>query len=89
VSVTVSNSASNATLNWNANIESDLAGYRVYFGTTPGVYQQATGEGIVVVSTSYTVAGLASGTRYYFAITAYDYYGNESNYSAEVFKDIP
>ena len=27
-----------ATLQWAANIESDLAGYRIYHGTTPGVY---------------------------------------------------
>jgi hypothetical protein len=78
-----------AALAWDANIEPDMAGYRVYWGTTPGVYQQARGAGVVVSGTSYTVTGLTSGVRYYFAVTAYDSAGNESDYSAEVFKDIP
>lgn len=82
-------SQTSALLTWSANTEPDLAGYRVYYGTAPGVYQQPKGQGIVVTGTTYTVAGLNSGTRYYFAVTAYDGSGNESDYSQEVFKDIP
>ena len=78
-----------AVLNWDDNSEADLAGYRVYYGTSPGNYLQQSGQGFVVSDTTYTVTGLTSGIRYYFAVTAYDGAGNESNFSLEVFKDIP
>lgn len=68
----------------------NLSGYRVYYGTAPGVYQQAYGQGLSVGNvTTYTVVGLSHNTRYYFAVTAFDTAGNESTYSNEVFKDIP
>lgn len=79
-----------AELQWGANGEPDLSGYRVYYGTSPGEYQQSFGQGINAGNqTSYLVSGLASGQRYYFVITAYDTSGNESGYSNEVHKDIP
>jgi hypothetical protein len=78
-----------ATLTWDASIESDLGGYRVYYGETSGSYDQAKGQGIVVNGTTYTVNDLKSGVRYYFAVTAYDFSGNESDYSREDFKDTP
>lgn len=81
-------SPGSAVLEWDPNIEPDLAGYRVYYGTTPGSYLQAKGHGIVVAGTSYTLTGLQSGTRYYFSVTAFDGAGNESDYSREVFKDV-
>jgi len=78
-----------ATVSWNSNTEPDLAGYRVYYGTQSGQYDQAKGNGIVVTgATNYTISGLNLGTRYYFAVTAFDTSGNESGYSQEVFKDI-
>ena len=36
-----------------------------------------------------TVTGLSSGTRYYFAVTAYDTSNVESTYANEVFTVIP
>ena len=39
--------------------------------------------------TAYTITGLASGTQYYFAVTAFDTLGVESLYSNEVSKNIP
>jgi hypothetical protein len=77
------------TLAWDAVTASGLSGYRVYYGTAPGVYSQALGSGIAVGNvTTYVVAGLAFGTRYYFAVTAFGA-TEESSYSNEVFKDIP
>jgi len=32
---------------------------------------------------------LQGATRYYFAVTAFDTLGNESDYSIEAFKDMP
>ena len=87
--VTVTLVNNNAVLTWDANTDSDLAGYRVYYGTSPGNYQQTKGEGIVAFGTSYTITGLASGTTYYFTVTAFDGSGNESDYASEVFKNIP
>ena len=78
---------SSATLTWNANTESDLAGYKVYRATSSGGYGApiATLQGNV---TSYVATGLQSGTTYFFVITAYDTAGNESAYSNEVSRSI-
>lgn len=70
-----------ATLTWNANTESDLAGYRLYQSTTSGTYGSPIEVGNV---TSYAVNNLVSGTRYYFRLTAVDTSGNESSPSSEV-----
>jgi hypothetical protein len=68
----------------------NLSGYRVYYGTAPGTYLQSFRQGLSVGNvTSYTLMGLSSATRYYFAVTAFDTLGNESAYSNEAFKDIP
>jgi hypothetical protein len=78
---------SSATLTWNANTESDLAGYKVYRATAPGAYGApiATLQGNV---TNYVATGLQVGTTYYFVVTAYDTAGNESAYSNEVSKSV-
>ena len=79
-----------ATLAWDAVTYPSLGGYRVYYGTAPGVYLQPVGSGISVGNvTTFTVTGLTSGTRYYFVVTAFDTSNNESAFSNEVFKDIP
>ena len=78
----------NATITWNANGESDLAGYKVYHGNAPGVYYEA----IDVVAPTVTKAfvGLYDWTPHYFAVTAYDNASpaNESDPSSEVSKQI-
>ena len=82
--------SNSAGLAWDAVTAPNLSGYRVYFGTAPGTYLQPVGQGISVGNvTTYTVMGLASGTRYYFAVTDFDTLGQESSYSNEVFKNIP
>jgi chitodextrinase len=79
-----------ATLAWDAVTATNLSGYRVYYGTAPGTYLQSLGQGLNVGNvTTHTVTGLSSGTRYYFAVTAFDTSNSESTYSNEVFKDIP
>ena len=86
--------AGSATLSWTANSESDLAGYRVYYGTSPRTgtdpkvctmcgYTTKVDVGNV---TTYTVANLTNNTTYYFSVTAYDNSGNESAFSLEVSK---
>ena len=79
-----------ATLAWDAVTAANLSGYRIYYGTAPGTYLQSAGQGLNVGNvTTYTVTGLSSGTRYYFAVAAYDTLNNESTYSNEVFTVIP
>ncbi len=58
----------------------DLAGFKVYCGTASGVYPQVID---VRDMTSYTSGALGPGT-YYFAVTAYDSYGSESEFSNEI-----
>ena len=88
VSLTLSATvAGTASLTWNANTDSDLAGYKVYQGTSSGIYTAPVAT-IPKTTTSYTVAGLQTGTSYFFIITAYDNAGNESLHSNEVSKSI-
>jgi hypothetical protein len=63
----------------------DLAGYKIYYGTSSGNYTEVIDAGNV---TTYTVGSLPPGT-YYFAVTAYNGSGNESDYSNEASKTIP
>lgn len=63
----------------------DLAGYRVYYGTTSGDYSNYVDVGNV---TTYQIGNLTDGQNYYFAATAYDTSGNESIYSNEINKFI-
>lgn len=74
-----------ATLQWAANVEPDLAGYRIYHGTTPGVYGNPRSVGN---TTTYQFSNLASEATHYFTITAFDTSGNESLPSPEVNKHI-
>lgn len=80
-----------ATFSWDAVTAANLSGYRVYYGNAPGTYFQAVGGGDPVAAgvTTHVLTGLTSGTRYYFAVTAVYASGDESDFSAEVFKDIP
>jgi hypothetical protein len=88
VTLTVSApTTSSATLTWDPNTESDLAGYKVYRATASGAYGApiATLTGNV---TNYGDMGLQVGTTYFFVVTAYDTAGNESTVSNEVSKSI-
>ena len=63
----------------------DLAGYKIYYGTSSGNYSTVITVGNV---TTYTITGLTDNITYYFATTAYDSSGNESTFSNEVSKII-
>lgn len=78
--------AASILVSWNANTESDLAGYIIYTGTQSGVYSSAVDVGKV---TSYTLPNVATGKTHYLALTAYDTAGNESGYSTEASVYVP
>ncbi len=73
------------TTNTDGSPLTDLGGYRIYYGVSSGNYTQSIDVGNV---TTYQVTGLTDGVTYYFAVTAYDISGNESDYSNEVYKTI-
>ncbi len=62
----------------------DLAGYKIYYGTSSNNYTQSIDAGNI---TSAVISNLSSGT-WCFATTAYDKAGNESDYSNEACKVI-
>jgi hypothetical protein len=79
-----------ACLSWTASPTPEAVGYRIYFGTAPGIYRQDWGAGVDAGRTEhFAITGLASGTRYYFAVTAYDRFSNQSGSSNEVEKLMP
>jgi len=59
--------------------DSNVAGYKVYYGKASGTYKAPINVGYV---TTYTAQHLSQGVTYYFAVTAYNQYG-ESGYSNE------
>ena len=74
------------SLEWDPNIEPNLAGYKMYYGTSSSSYTCTIDVGN---HTTCTISDLEEGNIYYFAATAYDLFGNESDYSNEAFKYIP
>ena len=81
--------AAQVTLKWEQNKKSNLAGYKVYFDTKSINNNGQNGYRFYYVipdknKTKATISNLNSGTKYYFAVTAYNYKGKESNYSKEI-----
>jgi hypothetical protein len=81
-----------ASLSWVAPTENadgspltDLAGYRVWYGSMSGHYDRVLDVG---PTTRATISNLPPGQQFFFAATAYDTSGNESTYSNEVSKLI-
>jgi hypothetical protein len=77
----VNANAAQATFAWDAVSSPIVAGYRIYYGQTSRNYAIHADVGN---ATNATILGLQDGVMYYFAVTAYDGYGNESAYSNEV-----
>ena len=72
-------------LAWDPNTEPDLAGYRVYYSTVSGDYDEADGVDVGNVTTrDLDSLILAEGVNYFFVLTAYDTSQNESDFSDEV-----
>jgi VCBS repeat-containing protein len=74
------------TLGWNASTSAAVVGYILYHGDSSRDYNVHVD---VENSTTYTFQDLLEGSTYFFAVTAYDTYGNESDYSAEVVYTVP
>ena len=71
---------------WNNNPERDVAGYNVF------VSDRYDGRYELIGSTRdayFNDAGARNGNTYYYAVTAYDFDGNESDLSRDVAYDVP
>ena len=73
--------ADQVTLAWDPNLEPDIGGYILYYGTQSRNYDYDVDVGDY---TSITISGLVEDVTYYFAVTAYDFEGNESDFSTEI-----
>ena len=69
------------TLGWNPSPSPGVVGCRLYYGTASGEYTDIVEIGN---ETTVTVSGLAVGITYFFAITAVDGDGDESDFSDEI-----
>ncbi|RJQ55301.1 MAG: hypothetical protein C4526_03900 [Nitrospiraceae bacterium] len=83
----IPNSGSTISLSWDAPATNsdgtpltDLAGYKIYIGTSTGIYSEIVDAGNV---SAYTIENLTPGV-YYFVVVAYNTSGNESDFSNEV-----
>jgi len=78
-----------ARFSWLPNQEESVTGYRLYYSTTSGSYDE---ERSIAINNPQIqdgriygeVAGLTEGTTYYFVVTAHDDQGTESDYSEEI-----
>ena len=75
-----------ANLTWTASPSDWVVGYNLYYGNATRSYQDAIQGG---TNLSTTVTNLVLGLTYYFAVTAVDVWGDESDFSAETFWTIP
>jgi hypothetical protein len=73
--------AATVTLGWDANSETDLAGYRVRYGTASGAYSTTIDVGNQTTAT----ISVPDGFVYYFVVQAYNTTGQTSGDSNEVF----
>lgn len=75
------------TFVWNANVESDLAGYKIYQSEVSNSYP-GDAVGTVPVGTETITLSIPADGTYYWILTAYDVSNNESakelSYGAEV-----
>ena len=71
---------------WNPSPEPDVAGYNVFVSSTYNGPYKLIGS---TQRTDFTDNGAVNGVMYYYAVTAYDFDGNESDLSKDVAYDVP
>jgi len=78
-------------IKWRPVNDSDIAGYRIYYGNSPGSYfgtESSSGDSPIDVGevNSFEIKGLENGKLYYFAVSSYDdaEVPQESSFSREI-----
>lgn len=84
--IQVINGDNRVDLFWNENRESDLAGYNIYFSYSYYGQYELIGSSAYADFVDYDAV---NGETYYYAVTAYDYNGNESDLSRDVIYSTP
>ncbi len=86
-------SAGQLTLSWTSPVVNadgtyltDLAGFKIYYGTESGNYPNTIDVGNV---TMHLINDLPDGIPHFFTVAAYDTSGNESGYSNEEYRITP
>jgi fibronectin type III domain protein len=83
---TMAKAVSSVALEWIPNTDPTVTGYYVYYGGDSGDYTNVIDAGF---RPSAEVDGLVEGQTYYFAVTAHNDFGDESDYSAETQYIVP
>lgn len=84
--IKVINGDNRVDVTWKHNYENDLAGYNIYYSYS------YNGKYTLIGSSSgnyFVDYGANNGVTYYYAVTAYDYNGNESELSYDVIYSTP
>jgi len=84
--------SANVKISWLRNQEPDIAGYKIFYGTSSKNYTNTITINDTATSppqTSYVITGLSEGKTYYFALKAFDLAHQFSDFSEEVSLYIP
>lgn len=84
--ITVINGDQRVDIFWKKNYENDVAGYNIYYSYTYNGKYTLIGSSS---TNSFIDQGMRNGVKYYYAVTAYDYNGNESELSYDVVYAVP
>jgi hypothetical protein len=74
-------------LSWQASTSGNVVGYNVYRGPDRATWKKINAS--LIASTLYSDSTIANNTTYYYAATAVDVYGHESNKSGALKVVIP
>jgi len=74
------------TVAWDPNNDASTAGYKIHYGTQSRNYTTTIDVGN---TTQHVVTDLQAGAIYFFAATAYDASGNQSDFSVELAVNTP
>lgn len=79
-------SATEIGFTWDPNSEVDLKGYRLYQTKASGVYIKGEDKAVATIPVGTEIASIHVEKEglYYWVLTAFDKYGNESDFSNEV-----
>lgn len=73
-------------LAWDASTSTNVVSYNIYYGVASGTYTNVASVGNVLAC---TIGNLVMRTTYFFAATAVNAAGLESDYSSEVSYHVP